>query len=150
MFGTQAAVFPFQSASETAPAPVRGPSVKVESGDQDGGGEEGGAAAAAAPVSLADLMPKVDISGQIKEELITELGDKNWKIRNEALQKVGSCWRSGGVGSSWRRGGLLLEKGYDGLLLEKGWGGLLLEKGYDGLLLVGGWAMATLDTIVTP
>ena len=39
---------------------------------------------------LADLMPKVDISGQIKSDLIKELGDKNWKIRGEALQKV-SC-----------------------------------------------------------
>ena len=41
-------------------------------------------------MSLADLMPKVDISGQIKSDLIKELGDKNWKIRGEALQKV-SC-----------------------------------------------------------
>lgn len=76
-----------KSASETAPAPIRGPSVKADNGDQDGGGEEAGGGAPA-PVSLADLMPKVDISGQIKEQLITELGDKNWKIRNEALQKV--------------------------------------------------------------
>lgn len=61
--------------------------MKVDSGEQDGVEGEGGAGGggAAAPVSLADLMPKVDISGQIKEELITELGDKNWKIRNEAL-----------------------------------------------------------------
>lgn len=33
-------------------------------------------------------MPKVDISGQIKPEIIKELSDKNWKIRGEALQKV--------------------------------------------------------------
>ena len=33
-------------------------------------------------------MPKVDISGQIKADLIKELGDKNWKVRGEALQKV--------------------------------------------------------------
>ena len=39
-------------------------------------------------MSLADMMPKVDISGQIKSDLIRELGDKNWKIRGEALQKV--------------------------------------------------------------
>ena len=37
---------------------------------------------------MADLMPKVDISGQIKSDLIKELGDKNWKIRGEGLQKV--------------------------------------------------------------
>ena len=33
-------------------------------------------------------MPKVDISAQIKPEIIKELNDKNWKIRGEALQKV--------------------------------------------------------------
>ena len=27
-------------------------------------------------------------SEQISDDLVTELGDKNWKIRNEALQKV--------------------------------------------------------------
>lgn len=51
----------------------------------DGGGDSGGGAPA---LSLADLMPKVDISGQIKAELIKELGDKNWKVRGEGLQKV--------------------------------------------------------------
>lgn len=50
---------------------------------------EGGGGASAAAVSLADLMPKVDISGQLKADLIKELGDKNWKIRGESLQKVG-------------------------------------------------------------
>ena len=39
-------------------------------------------------MSLADLMPKVDISGQLKSDLIKELGDKNWKIRGESLQKI--------------------------------------------------------------
>lgn len=43
---------------------------------------------AQAPVSLADIMPKVDISGQIKSSLITELGDKNWKVRGEGLSQV--------------------------------------------------------------
>lgn len=62
-------------------------------GDEEEGEGEGEAAAgdgggAQAAVSLADLMPKVDISGQIKAELVKELGDKNWKIRGEALQKV--------------------------------------------------------------
>ena len=44
--------------------------------------------ASQAPVSLADMMPKVDISGQIKSSMISELGDKNWKVRGEALQQV--------------------------------------------------------------
>ena len=54
---------------------------------ETGGGAVGGAAAQA-PVSLADMMPKVDISGQIKASLITELGDKNWKVRGEGLSQV--------------------------------------------------------------
>ncbi len=53
---------------------------------EEGGGAEGGGDPPA--MSLADLMPKVDISGQIKAELLKELGDKNWKIRGEALQKI--------------------------------------------------------------
>ena len=57
-----------------------------ESGEAGGGGATGGASQA--PVSLADMMPKVDISGQIKSSLIGELGDKNWKVRGEALQQV--------------------------------------------------------------
>ena len=57
-----------------------------ESGEAGGGGTGGGASQA--PVSLADMMPKVDISGQIKSSLIGELGDKNWKVRGEALQQV--------------------------------------------------------------
>ena len=39
-------------------------------------------------MSLSDLMPKVDITGQIKSDIIKELGDKNWKVRGEGLQKV--------------------------------------------------------------
>ena len=64
--------------------------MRGEEEEEEGGDEgEGGGVAPAAAVSLADLMPKVDISGQLKSELIRELGDKNWKIRGEALQKVG-------------------------------------------------------------
>jgi cytoskeleton-associated protein 5 len=39
-------------------------------------------------VSVADLMPRVDISSKIKPELVKELSDKNWKVRGEALAKV--------------------------------------------------------------
>ena len=46
-------IFPPQMSGQSAPAPTRGPSV---GGDEDEGEEEGGASA---PVSLADLMPKV-------------------------------------------------------------------------------------------
>lgn len=81
-----------QVSGESAPAPTRGPNVggdEEEEEEEGGVGSEGGGGVSAAPVSLADMMPKVDISGQLKSELIKELGDKNWKIRGEALQKVG-------------------------------------------------------------
>ena len=75
---------------ESPPAPTRGPNVAGEDDEEDEAeAGEGGGGASAAAVSLADLMPKVDISGQLKADLIKELGDKNWKIRGESLQKVG-------------------------------------------------------------
>jgi cytoskeleton-associated protein 5 len=88
-----------QVTGQSPPAPTRGPSVAAqeeeeeeaegESGEAGGGGAVGGASQA--PVSLADMMPKVDISGQIKSSMINELGDKNWKVRGEALQQVCTC-----------------------------------------------------------
>ena len=85
-----------QVSGESPPAPTRGPSVANDEGEEEGEGGEGGeggggGAAAQAPVSLADMMPKVDISGQIKPNLISEFGDKNWKVRGEALQQVCTC-----------------------------------------------------------
>ena len=47
-------VYSSQMSGQSAPAPTRGPNV---GGDDDGGEEEVGGASA--PVSLADLMPKV-------------------------------------------------------------------------------------------
>lgn len=35
-----------------------------------------------------DLVPRTDISERITEDLLTMMADKNWKVRNEALQKV--------------------------------------------------------------
>ncbi|XP_014295332.1 protein mini spindles isoform X1 [Microplitis demolitor] len=74
---------------ERPPEPVRGPksreSKKVsddmdeDDEDNDVGGET---------VEINDLIPRVDISNQITEALLAELGDKNWKVRNEGLVKV--------------------------------------------------------------
>ena len=68
---------------------MRGPNVKSgEEEDEGEGGGGGGAGGGGASLSLADLMPKVDISGKMTPELMKELADKNWKIRGEALQKI--------------------------------------------------------------
>lgn len=39
-------------------------------------------------INIQDFLPRVDISNQITEVLLSELGDKNWKVRNEALGKI--------------------------------------------------------------
>jgi len=46
------------------------------------------------PSNLQELLPRVDISAQITESMIAELSDKNWKVRDESLQKVGNIVRS--------------------------------------------------------
>nr|XP_058951305.1 cytoskeleton-associated protein 5-like isoform X2 [Pocillopora verrucosa] len=77
---------------EKPPAPTLG--LSPNAGDTEEGGEDtedgggGGEGNAAPTVNLADLVPRNDISAQITPALITELGDKNWKVRGEALQKV--------------------------------------------------------------
>ncbi|KAG7191094.1 hypothetical protein KM043_007130 [Ampulex compressa] len=70
------------------PTPIRGvKSRKCPTDDEDLNGEcekkTGGYEA-----ELNDLVPRVDISGQITESLLNELSDKNWKVRNECLQKI--------------------------------------------------------------
>ncbi|XP_013397900.1 cytoskeleton-associated protein 5-like, partial [Lingula anatina] len=69
---------------EKPPAPTRGTTPKDKGGDDDDEEEEEGEEQA----DVADLVPRNDISDKITEEIVTEMADKNWKIRNEALQKV--------------------------------------------------------------
>ncbi|XP_075144910.1 msps cytoskeleton-associated protein 5 isoform X3 [Haematobia irritans] len=39
-------------------------------------------------INLADLLPRVDIAPQITESLLKEMSDKDWKARNEGLNKL--------------------------------------------------------------
>lgn len=39
-------------------------------------------------INVQDFIPRVDIGSQITETILTELADKNWKVRNEALGKI--------------------------------------------------------------
>ncbi|XP_063608453.1 cytoskeleton-associated protein 5-like isoform X1 [Penaeus indicus] len=41
-----------------------------------------------AVINVQDLVPRTNISDQLTSSLFTDLSDKNWKVRNEALQKV--------------------------------------------------------------
>uniref|UniRef100_A0A1A9W8C3 TOG domain-containing protein n=1 Tax=Glossina brevipalpis TaxID=37001 RepID=A0A1A9W8C3_9MUSC len=40
------------------------------------------------PINLGDLLPRMDISPQITEALLKEMSDKDWKTRNEGLNKL--------------------------------------------------------------
>ncbi|XP_070200256.1 cytoskeleton-associated protein 5-like isoform X2 [Littorina saxatilis] len=70
------------------PAPTRGLTPGGEGGEEEDeeGGQEGGAAAE--EVEIQDLVPRTDISERITDDLLTQMTDKNWKVRNEALIKV--------------------------------------------------------------
>lgn len=75
-------------AGQKPPIPTRGLSKcpsKSSVGDNlddDGDNEE------QRPVNMNDLLPRVDISPQLTESLLSEIADKNWKTRNEGLEKL--------------------------------------------------------------
>lgn len=70
---------------QTPPAPTRG-SLRhaVGSGDDAEEGEE----QEEAGNDVVDLLPRTDISDKITSELVSKIGDKNWKIRKEGLDEV--------------------------------------------------------------
>lgn len=77
-------------AGQKAPPPSRGvskSSSKASFGNDDDYNEldEDGEVD---PVNVSDIIPRVDISGHITEALLNEIADKNWKTRNEGLEKV--------------------------------------------------------------
>ncbi|PRD24913.1 UNVERIFIED_CONTAM: Cytoskeleton-associated protein 5 [Trichonephila clavipes] len=62
------------------PAPEKGKAAKVAG--------SGDAPESSSQVNLADLMPQVDISSQITSQLLSDLSDKDWHLRSDALQKI--------------------------------------------------------------
>lgn len=77
---------------ETPPMPIRGAKAKkmnaISAEDEEEDIEELEKKTTGSEPELNELIPRVDISVQITEALLAELADKNWKVRNEALQKV--------------------------------------------------------------
>ncbi|XP_044291744.1 cytoskeleton-associated protein 5 [Varanus komodoensis] len=72
---------------QTPPAPTRGNSRQaVGSGDDGEEGEE----QEDLGNDVVDLLPRTDISDKITPELVSKIGDKNWKIRKEGLDEVTS------------------------------------------------------------
>ncbi|KAK4303692.1 hypothetical protein Pmani_024319 [Petrolisthes manimaculis] len=70
----------------SAPAPTRG-LTRGSSKDRDGD-EDDTVDAKPATINVQDMVPRTNISEQLTSNLFSELADKNWKVRNEALQKV--------------------------------------------------------------
>lgn len=80
-----------KNAGQNPPAPIRGPAVsmkKASSPDNDDDMGDEDATPSAGMVNVNDLLPRVDISGKITDALLAELSDKNWKTRNEGLEKL--------------------------------------------------------------
>ncbi|RUS89220.1 hypothetical protein EGW08_003030 [Elysia chlorotica] len=72
------------------PAPTRKLlSAAADDGADEEGGEDGGDDdAGGAEVEVQDLIPRNDISEKITDALLTQLTDKNWKVRGEGLQTI--------------------------------------------------------------
>lgn len=84
---------------ETPPTPIRGAKAKkmstVAAEDEDEDAEESEKRVSGSEPDLNELIPRIDINAQITEALLAELADKNWKVRNEALQKVNALLSEG-------------------------------------------------------
>ncbi|XP_061931308.1 protein mini spindles isoform X2 [Apis cerana] len=74
---------------ESPPIPIRGIKNKKDKiSDDDDDIEIDKKSSSNSEIDINNLIPRVDISNQITEGLLNELSDKNWKIRNEGLQKI--------------------------------------------------------------
>ncbi|XP_032379163.1 cytoskeleton-associated protein 5 isoform X3 [Etheostoma spectabile] len=73
---------------QSPPAPIR--SIKksgaVEEGDEGEEQEEDGGGGGAQ--DIMDLLPRTDIGDKITSDLVSKIGDKNWKIRKEGLDEA--------------------------------------------------------------
>uniref|UniRef100_A0A4W4F525 TOG domain-containing protein n=1 Tax=Electrophorus electricus TaxID=8005 RepID=A0A4W4F525_ELEEL len=66
---------------QTPPAPIRGSSKASTGEEADEQEEELG-------TDVVDLLPRTDISDKITSEMVSKIGDKNWKLRKEGLDEV--------------------------------------------------------------
>ncbi|XP_076624650.1 msps cytoskeleton-associated protein 5 [Colletes latitarsis] len=73
---------------ETPPIPVRGVKNKKDKISDDDDDVEIDKKSNVNELDINNLIPRIDISNQISENLLNELSDKNWKVRNEGLQKI--------------------------------------------------------------
>ncbi|XP_035251998.1 cytoskeleton-associated protein 5-like isoform X2 [Anguilla anguilla] len=69
---------------QSPPAPFRG----LKKGGEDEGGESEEQEEEGAVVDVMDLLPRADISDKITLDMVSKIGDKNWKIRKEGLDEM--------------------------------------------------------------
>ncbi|XP_064144258.1 cytoskeleton-associated protein 5 isoform X3 [Loxodonta africana] len=72
---------------QSPPAPTRGISKHSASATDEG---EDGEEPDEGGNDVVDLLPRAEISDKITSELVSKIGDKNWKIRKEGLDEVAS------------------------------------------------------------
>ncbi|KFM68160.1 Cytoskeleton-associated protein 5, partial [Stegodyphus mimosarum] len=65
------------------PVPEKGKSAKLS-----GSGDATECSKSNAQINLSDMMPRVDISNQITSQLLSDLSDRDWHLRSDALQKI--------------------------------------------------------------
>uniref|UniRef100_A0A5F9CT68 Cytoskeleton-associated protein 5 n=1 Tax=Oryctolagus cuniculus TaxID=9986 RepID=A0A5F9CT68_RABIT len=70
---------------QSLPAPTRGLSKHSTSGAEEG---EDADEPDDGTNDVVDLLPRTEISDKITSELVSKIGDKNWKIRKEGLDEV--------------------------------------------------------------
>ncbi|XP_075998048.1 cytoskeleton-associated protein 5 isoform X2 [Genypterus blacodes] len=76
---------------QSTPAPFRFTKKAANEEDGDDGEDQdedrGGGGGAGGP-DIMDLLPRTDISDKITSDLVSKIGDKNWKIRKEGLDEA--------------------------------------------------------------
>ncbi|XP_030586648.1 cytoskeleton-associated protein 5 isoform X3 [Archocentrus centrarchus] len=74
---------------QSPPAPIRftKKAAAEEEGD-DGDEQDEDAGAGGGGQDIMDLLPRTDIIDKITSDLVSKIGDKNWKIRKEGLDEV--------------------------------------------------------------
>ena len=75
---------------QKAPTPTRGRNVPKVGSSESGaaGGEEEEEDPIQMQIKQESLIPRVDISEQLNKTLMLQLGDKNWKERQAALERI--------------------------------------------------------------
>ncbi|XP_028811983.1 cytoskeleton-associated protein 5-like isoform X2 [Denticeps clupeoides] len=67
---------------QSPPAPIKGSSKQANvEGDAEADEDDSSA-------EIMDLLPRTDVSDKITSDMVSKLGDKNWKIRKEGLEEV--------------------------------------------------------------